>query len=110
MHQQFLAGDKRTDPMKAQKALNLKQCSLSGPRGDFQAFPLNIWFRASLVVRNPPATAGDTRDVGLIPGSGRAPVEGNGNSLQYSCLENPMDRGAWQATLHGVAKELDMTD
>ena len=110
MHQQFPPGDKRTDSMKAQKALNLKQCSLSGPRGDFQAFPLNIWLRASLVVRNLPAIAGDTRDVGLIPGSGRVPGEGNGNSLQYSCLENPMDRGAWQATLHGVAKEFDTTE
>jgi len=43
-------------------------------------------------------------DLGLIPGSGRSPGEGNGNLLQYSCLENPMDRGAWQATVHGVAK------
>ena len=43
-------------------------------------------------------------DLSLIPGSGRSPGEGNGNSLQYSCLENPMDRGDWQATIHGVAK------
>ena len=43
-------------------------------------------------------------DLGLIPGSGRSPGEGNGNLLQYSCLENPMDRGAWSATVHGVAK------
>ena len=43
-------------------------------------------------------------DLGSVPGSGRSPREGNGNSLQYSCLENPMDRGAWQATVHGVAK------
>ena len=48
-------------------------------------------------------------DLGLIPGSGRSAGEGNGNPLQDSCLENPMDRGAWQATVHGVAKELDMT-
>ena len=48
-------------------------------------------------------------DMGLIPGSGRSPGEGNGNPLQYSCLENPMDRGAWQATVRGVTKELDMT-
>ena len=57
------------------------------------------------VVKNPPANAGD---VGLIPGLGRSPGEGNGNPLQYSCLENRMDRGAWQATVHGIAKELDM--
>ena len=50
------------------------------------------------------ANAGGTRDVGLIPGSGRSPGEGNGNPLQYSCLENSMDRGAWWATVHGVAK------
>ena len=48
-------------------------------------------------------------DLGLIPGSGRSPGEGNGNPLQYSCLENPMDGGAWQATVHGVA-ELDTTE
>ena len=49
-------------------------------------------------------SAYNARDLGLIPGSGRPPREGNGNPLQYSCLENPMDRGAWQATVHGVAK------
>ena len=48
--------------------------------------------------------AGDTGDVGSVPGSGRSPEGGDGNLLQYSCLENPMDRGAWQATVHGVAK------
>ena len=56
------------------------------------------------MVKNLPAKAGDTRDVGSIPGSGRAPGEGNGNPLQYSYLGNPMDRGAWPATVHGVAK------
>ena len=49
------------------------------------------------------------QETGLIPGLGRSPGEGNGNPLQYSCLGNSMDRGAWQATLHGVTKELDMT-
>ena len=49
-------------------------------------------------------------DVGSIPRSGRSPGEGNGNPLQYSCLENPMDRGAWQATVYGVVKELYMTE
>ena len=48
-------------------------------------------------VKKPPAKERDVGDVGLIPGSGRSPEEGNGNPLQYSCLENPMDRGAWQA-------------
>jgi len=56
------------------------------------------------VVKNPPANAGDLRDMGLIPGSGRSPGEGHGNPLQYSCLENPMDRGAWRATDHRFAK------
>ena len=51
-------------------------------------------------MKNLPVSAGDSRDVGLIPGSGRSSAEGSGNPLQYSCLENPMDRGAWQATVH----------
>ena len=58
----------------------------------------------ALVVKNPPANAGDIRHVGLIPGLGRSPGEGNGTPLQYSCLENPTDRGAWKAALHGVVK------
>ena len=61
------------------------------------------------MVKNPPASAGDTRDLGLIPGLGRPRGGGHGNPLQYSCLENPMDRGAWHATVHRVA-ELDMTE
>ena len=58
----------------------------------------------ALVVKNPPANAGDTRDLGSIPGSGRSPREGKGNPLQYSCLENPMDRGAWRAMVHSVSQ------
>ena len=54
-------------------------------------------FPGGSVVKNSPANAGDTRDVGLIPGLGKSPREGNGNLLQYSCLENRTDRGAWQA-------------
>ena len=50
------------------------------------------------------ASASNVGDLGLIPGSGRSPGEGNGNPLQYSCLDNPMDRGAWSATVHGAAK------
>jgi len=61
------------------------------------------------VVQNPPSRARNTRNSGSIPGSGRPPGKGNGNPLQYSCLGNPMDRGAWQTTVHGVAKESDMT-
>ena len=57
-----------------------------------------------LVVKNPAASAGDTKDAGSISGSGRSPGEGNGNPLQYSCLEDPMDRGAQPATVHEVAE------
>ena len=57
-----------------------------------------------LVVKNLPGNAGDVRDMGLIPGSGRFPGGRHGNPLQYSCLENPMDRGAWRAAVHRVAK------
>ena len=61
-----------------------------------------------MVVKNLPASAGDKRDTGLIPGSGRPLTERNGNSLQYSWLENPMDRGPWQATVHDcMDKESD---
>ena len=56
------------------------------------------------MVNNPPARAGDSGDVGLIPESGRSPGGGNGNPLQYSCLENFMKRGAWWATVHRVEK------
>ena len=60
------------------------------------------------MVKDLPANEGDTGDVCSIPGSGRLPRVGNGNPLQYSCLENPMDRGAWQ--VHGLAKESDTTE
>ena len=56
------------------------------------------------VVKNPPANTGDARDAGSVPGWGRSLGIGNGNVLQYSCLENSMDRGAWQATVHGVER------
>ena len=65
----------------------------------------NEGFQGAVIVKNPPAKAGDIRDVASIPGSGRSPGEGNGNPLQYSCLENPMDRGAWWATVYRVAKK-----
>ena len=57
-------------------------------------------FPSGAVVKNPPANAGDARDTGSLPGLGQSPGEGNDNPLWYSCLGNPMDRGAWQATAH----------
>ena len=63
----------------------------------------------ALVVRNLPANEKDIREPSLIPGLGRSPGEGNGNPVHYSCLENPMDKGAWRATVHGVA-ELDASE
>ena len=61
-------------------------------------------FQVALVVKNLPANAGDLRDEGSIPGLGRSPGEGHGNPIQYSCLENPMDRIVWWAMVHRVAK------
>ena len=68
------------------------------------AEPIDTEVPLYLVVKNLPATAGATRGVVLIPGSGSSPGGGHGNPLQYSCLENPMNRGAWQATVHGITK------
>ena len=65
---------------------------------------LMMGFPCDSVVKNLPANAGDVRDVGLIPGSGRSPGGGNSNLLQNSCLENPMDRGDSWTTVHGIAK------
>ena len=65
---------------------------------------VGIASQLALVVKNLPASAGDTRDMGSIPELGRSPGIGNGNPLQYSCPENSMDRGAWQATVHGVTE------
>ena len=67
-------------------------------------------FPGGSVVKKLPANAGDARDVGLIPGSGRSPGVGNGNPLQYFCLENPMDRRAWRVMVHRGHKELDRTE
>ena len=61
--------------------------------------------QVALLVKNLPAKAGDMRDEGSIPGSGRSPGGGHGNPLQYSCVENPMDRGAWWATVHWAAQD-----
>ena len=77
-----------------QSRTRLKRLS-SSSRGIYKGFP------GGSVVKNPPANVGD---MGLIPGSGKSPRERNGNPLQYSCLKNPADRGAWQASVCGVAK------
>ena len=61
-------------------------------------------YQVALVVKNMPDNAGNITDMGSIPGLGRSPGEENGNPLQYSCLENSMDRGAWKATVHEIAK------
>ena len=61
-------------------------------------------FPGGAVIKNPPANVGDARDMGSIPGSGTSPGGGNGNPFWYSCLGNPMDRGAWWATVHRVAE------
>ena len=74
-----------------QKVTSLSFCSASG-------------FPGGSVVKNPPANAGDIRDMDLMPGSGRSPGGGHDNPFQYSCLENPMDRGAWRATVQGSQK------
>ena len=63
-----------------------------------------LCFKGVTVVKNPPSSAGDVRVVGSIPGLGRSPGGEHGNPLQYSCLENPLDRGAWRATVHRVAE------
>ena len=67
-------------------------------------------FLSGTLVKNASANAGDARDLSSIPGLGRSPVEGNGNPLQYSCLENSMDRGAWWAVVHGVTKSWTRLD
>ena len=71
---------------------------------------VNAGFVGGSMVKNLPANAGDTRDVSSIPGSGRFPGGGNGNPLQYSCLEDSMDRGAWRATSPGSHKESDTNE
>ena len=70
----------------------------------YKNWPLALASQVALVVKNLPANAGDIRDTGLIPGLGRSPGWWHGNPPQYSCLENPMDRGTWRATVHKVAK------
>ena len=79
---------------------------LTGSGTNKEDYNKNWAFPGGSVVKNLPANAGD---VGSIPVSGRSPEEGNGNSVQYSCLGNSVDRGAWRSAVHGVAKESDST-
>ena len=71
---------------------------------DLQQILIRVGFPGGSVVKNPPANAGDTEDVGSIPALGRSPGGGNGDPLQYSCLGKSMDRGAWEVVVHGVTK------
>ena len=87
---------------KKQMVHSLSQEDLLSEYSIFTGF---VWAsQVALVVKNPPASIGGTRDLGLIPGLGRSPGVGNGKLLQYSCLENSTDRGARQATVYGVAQ------
>ena len=82
--------------------------SYNSQKNNIKHIDIIIWgFPHSLVSKESVCNAGDPVS---IPGSGRSPGEGNGNLLQYCCLENPMDKGSWQATGHGLAKELDRTE
>ena len=94
---QFIKYCELTENQLAQilKFGDLRNLQLLGEKNGGGGFPCGSEVKAS---------ACNVGDVGLIPGLGRSPGEGNGNPLQYSCLENPMDRGAWWATVHGVAK------
>ena len=92
--------------------LSMQGTQVPFPVGELRSYKwcdlakIHIWrgFPGSLVVENPPANAGDAGDVGSVPGLGRSRRGGNGNPLQYSCLENPVDRGASLATVYGVTK------
>ena len=83
-------------------SIGVSSCLWAG-QGDKEVGVLIRVSQVVLMVKNPLATAGNIKDADLIPGSGRSPGGRHGNPLQYSCLENPMDRGAWRATVHGVA-------
>ena len=87
-----------------------EQCCSSFRGQHYQGAKEKMGFPSITVVKNPPASAGDARDVGSISGSGRSPEGGNGNPLQRSCLENSMDRGCWWAIVPPGCKQLDMTE
>ena len=91
--------------MKSRKIKSLSQPHIVNPLSCFTyLIPVSESFPGGSVVKNMSANAGDTGDSGLTPELGRLPGGGKGNPLQYSCVDNSMDRGAWQAQVHGVAK------
>ena len=99
-----LQGKKAKHKTKANVPNSIKTFTRAHTQRNFKRLPLwPVAFPSGTVVKNPPANAGDVRDTGSIPGLGRSPGGGNGNPLQYSCLENSMDRGAWWPTDHAVA-------
>ena len=97
---QYFSTYRNYNSVESNQNSNENQCTLKKTKGDRVVnIPLD-----GLSGKESACNAGDTGDVGSIPGLGRSPREGNGNPLQYSCLENPMDRGAWRTKVHGVAK------
>ena len=106
----YLSVDQLSAPSHSFFMPMILQTSVRHQCSEFSWLPRDLWAsQVALVVKNPPASAGDLRIEGSTPGLGRSPGGGNGNPLQCSCLGNHMDRGAWWATVHGVAKESDMT-
>ena len=107
--------DRQTNPTKPelrpQGSTSVGRIALSSLQAHSRCLVNSRWgaSQVALMVKNRPANAGDIRDMGSIPGSGRYPGGGHGNLLQYSCLEKSTDRGAWWATVHGVT-ELEMTE
>ena len=91
------------NPTKHAQGIHLDNCLKDQNKYNFKPSKPPVWVsQVALVVKSPVANAGDVRDVGLIPGLGRSLEGGHGSLLQCSCLENPMDREAWRATVHGV--------
>ena len=97
-------GPSACSPLICQYGCPLEACPYSEQETSALIHPCVWASQVAQVVKNLPASAGDVRDEGSIPGSGRSPGEGNGNLLQCSCLENAIDRGAWRATVHVVSE------
>ena len=100
----FISGGQSIGALENTTTITTNKITLTAIKILIQAKIYGGASQVALVVKNMPANAGDPRDTGLIPGWGRYPEGGHGNPLQYSCLENPMDRGAWWAAVPMVAK------